>query len=183
MRLAHPPQSTHKILLVDSDSGFVAGLRRNLEFEGYEVVHAEDGRAAVERLTRDRPSLVLLELALPDVDGMEVLQRMCGEGCSAPVLVFSERNDEWDRVTALRMGAEDYIAKSCGVLELQERVKKHLPRTGTLGTRARQLQLGNVVVELDTRVVRRGGDARQHRNREAEVTFDAEGVSGLDGPV
>ena len=159
------------ILLVEDNSDLAFGLQRNLEFEGYSVEVAVDGRRGLERALDGDFDLIILDLMLPKLDGMKVLQRLRSAGASTPVLILTARGEELDKVRGLRSGADDYLTKPFGVLELIARVEAILRRAGTSVTRteAEIHEFGDVVVDVASRTVRRGGKVVAVPPREFEL--------------
>jgi two-component system, OmpR family, alkaline phosphatase synthesis response regulator PhoP len=151
-----------RILLVEDNAELAAGIRYNLELEGYEVRVAEDGPGGVQAAREFSPDLVILDLMLPGMDGFQVLRTLREERIQVPVLVLTARGEEADKVRAFRLDADQYVTKPFGLLELLERV-------GTLLRRARLravpagdasdgvLHFGEVVVDPGARKVVRGG--------------------------
>ena len=123
-----------RILLIEDNPDLAWGLRNNLEIEGYEVDVAADGEVGLLRARTTSPDLMILDLMLPRMDGFRVLRALRGEGNALPVLVLTARGDEADKVRGLRLGADDYVTKPFGVLELLARVEALLRRTSRAGT-------------------------------------------------
>lgn len=117
-----------KILVIEDDPSILLGLRMALGKEGYEVTSAEDGLAGLELAESGRFDLVLLDVMLPRLNGYEVLRSLRRSGRTIPVVVLSARSGEWDKVTGLDLGAEDYITKPFSVPELLARVRAALRR-------------------------------------------------------
>lgn len=116
------------VLVVEDDPSISLGLRINLEAEGYDVRLAEDGELALDEIRHRSPSLVILDVMLPKVNGFEVLQTARREGHTMPIIVLSARTGEMDKVTGLELGAEDYVAKPFSLAELLARVRAALRR-------------------------------------------------------
>jgi two-component system KDP operon response regulator KdpE len=116
---------THRVLVVDDEPQIRRFLRATLVAHGYGVVEAGSGREALERATTERPDIVILDLGLPDIDGVEVLRRL-REWSRVPVIVLSVRSDERDKVAALDNGADDYVTKPFGAGELLARMRAAL---------------------------------------------------------
>jgi DNA-binding response OmpR family regulator len=118
-----------RILVVEDNPDLAYGLRNNLEIEGYAVEVAGDGGDGIARARAAAPDLVILDLMLPGMDGYHVLRTLREEGCAAPILILTARGDEADKVRGLRLGADDYVTKPFGVLELLARVEALLRRS------------------------------------------------------
>ena len=136
------------VLLVDDDAAIRRSVAVALEMEGFRVVSASGGRAALDALERIRPAVVLLDLTMPDLDGMEVLRRLRGRGDEVPVCVLSARDEVDDRVLGLEVGADDYVVKPFAVEEVAARLHALLRRHPGSDSRA-LLRAGDV--ELDAR--------------------------------
>ena len=146
-----------RILVVDDEVQILRALRINLKARGYDVATASTGAEALAVAARHQPELVVLDLGLPDLDGVEVIQGLRGWS-QARILVLSGRTDSADKVAA---GADDYVVKPVGMDELLARLRA-LSRRQPEGEAAPVLTLGDVVVDLAaTRVVRRGPDGEE----------------------
>src|SRR5690242_8782193 len=119
---------TH-VLIVEDNPDLAFGLRNNLEIEGYRVTVAEDGLQGLARARSAAPDLIILDLMLPGLDGYRVLRTLRDEGRTTPVLILTARGEEADKVRGFRLGADDYVTKPFGVLELLARVEALLRRT------------------------------------------------------
>ncbi|HZH80326.1 MAG TPA: response regulator transcription factor [Gemmatimonadales bacterium] len=122
-----------RILVVEDNPDLAYGLRNNLEIEGYEVDVVEDGTQGLARARVGGPDLIILDLMLPGMDGYRVLRALRDEGRRMPVLILTARGEEADKVRGLRLGADDYVTKPFGVLELLARVEALLRRTAPPG--------------------------------------------------
>jgi DNA-binding response OmpR family regulator len=120
--------ATKRILVIEDNPDLAYGLRNNLEIEGYEVEVAKDGTRGLSRARAGRPDLVVLDLMLPGMDGFRVLRAMREEGIAMPVLILTARGEEADKIRGLRLGADDYVTKPFGVLELLARIEALLRR-------------------------------------------------------
>jgi DNA-binding response OmpR family regulator len=118
-----------RILIVEDNPDLAYGLRTGLEIEGYEVQVAEDGEKGLDRARSWNPDLVMLDLMLPGMDGYRVLKTLREGGSDVPVLILTARGEEADKVLGFRLGADDYVTKPCGVLELLARVGALLRRS------------------------------------------------------
>jgi DNA-binding response OmpR family regulator len=147
------------ILIVEDEHAVARGIQYALQQEGYEVTVARSGEEALEVGPGLAPDLVLLDVRLPGIDGFEVLRRLRGFGSRAPVLMLTARDDEFDKVIGLELGADDYVTKPFGLRELLSRVKALLRRAyGDLADASggRVIRHGDLVVDLERRRVQRG---------------------------
>ncbi|HEX3157129.1 MAG TPA: response regulator transcription factor [Gemmatimonadaceae bacterium] len=119
-----------RILLVEDNPDLAFGLKTGLEIEGYEVQTAEDGPSGLRLASETDPDLLILDLMLPGMDGYRVLRTLREGGSEVPVLILTARGEEADKVLGFRIGADDYVVKPCGVLELLARVAALLRRAG-----------------------------------------------------
>src|SRR3954470_17697057 len=117
-----------RILVVEDNRNLATGLRNNLEIEGYEVEVAGDGTSGLALARSLAPDLIVLDLMLPGMDGYRVLKTLREDGIDTPVLILSARGEETDKVLGFHLGADDYVAKPFGLLELLARVDALLRR-------------------------------------------------------
>ena len=148
-----------RVLIVEDNQDLAFGLRNNLEIEGYVVDVAADGPAGVSAARAVPPDLVVLDLMLPGMDGYRVLRQMREDGLAMPVLILTAKGEEADKVLGFRLGADDYVTKPFGVLELLARVEALLRRTrpGPVAPASSQ-SFGAIDLDLSTRTVRRSGE-------------------------
>src|SRR5438128_11462164 len=118
-----------KILVVEDEPDMVLGMKENVEFEGYEVLTAADGISALERARSAKPDLVVLDIMLPKLSGLEVCKTLRGEGFDKPIIMLTARGQEIDKVVGLELGADDYVTKPFSIRELLARVRAILRRT------------------------------------------------------
>jgi two-component system KDP operon response regulator KdpE len=147
----------HKLLVIDDEPSIRTLLKSTLARAGYAVVEAGTAKEAVTAAQIDKPDLVLLDLGLPDRDGLEIIASLRGEA-GLPVIVISAREDSEQKVDALDLGAEDYVTKPFDTEELLARIRATFRRS--LASQAEQelVQLGDISIDLYRRLVRRGGD-------------------------
>ena len=143
------------VLVVDDDARIVAALKRALHYEGYSVDTAEDGPGALARAASRPPDLVLLDVMLPGLDGVEVCRRLRAAD-DVPILMLTARDATGDRVRGLDSGADDYVVKPFANEELMARVRALLRRRG--GSRRARLVYADVEVDVGAREVRRRGE-------------------------
>jgi DNA-binding response OmpR family regulator len=161
-----------RILLIEDNRNLAIGLRNNLEIEGYQVELATDGSSGLAHARAVRHDLIILDLMLPGLDGYRVLRALREDGCETPVLILSARGEESDKVLGFRLGADDYVSKPFGLLELLARVDALLRRTNGRGTTAaltERARFGDVEVDPATRSVTRGGVPVPMRPKEFDL--------------
>ena len=157
-----------RILIVDDEPSILATMAPLLRGRGYDVSTATSGHAALEAVDRQPPQLVILDLGLPDLDGIEVCRRL-REGRAVPILVLSARGAEQDKVAALDAGADDYVTKPFGAEELLARVRVALRRVEAGGAPAGIIRRGDLVIDVDRRRVTRGDDELRLTPKELEL--------------
>jgi two-component system alkaline phosphatase synthesis response regulator PhoP len=159
-------------VLVVEDSELGLGLSANLEMEGYTVGLAVDGGKGLELVRTWAPDLVVLDMMLPDMDGLQLLRTARKEGHQVPVLVLTARGQESDKVVALKLGADDYLTKPFGLLELLARVEALLRRSGAARPDdAASYRFGNVELRTATRTVLRSGQPVELTPKEFELLW------------
>jgi DNA-binding response OmpR family regulator len=152
------PSRDKRILVVEDDESITLGLQMNLEAEGYAVTVAIDGEAALNSVRESPPSLVILDVMLPRVNGFEVLRILRDRGYTMPVVMLSARGAEMDKVMGLELGAEDYITKPFGLAELLARVKAVLRRDAMARAPASPtVRAGDIEIDTAGRRVLRDG--------------------------
>jgi DNA-binding response OmpR family regulator len=153
--------------LVDDEATLVATLRYNLEREGYRVVTASDGDKALSIARQERPDLVILDLMLPVMDGLEVC-RILRRETSVPILMLTARAGEVDKVVGLELGADDYVTKPFSTRELMARVRALLRRT-TSGSDEEVIVSGDLRIDLKRREALLGETALELKPKEMEL--------------
>ncbi len=145
----HPAMrgASSRILVVDDEPRMIRFIRMNLEHDGFEVVEAADGLAALKQVRDTLPDLVLLDVAMPELDGFETL-RLLREISAIPVIMLTARGEEDDRVRGLELGADDYVTKPFSPRELVSRVKAVLRRTET----SAPAPAGKATIQVDDRL-------------------------------
>ncbi|GAB4144243.1 MAG: response regulator transcription factor [Candidatus Promineifilaceae bacterium] len=174
---------TDKILIVEDDSTLRETLAYNLTRQGYTVITASDGRNAISLAEHHHPELILLDVMLPGLDGMEVCRRL-RQQMSTPILMLTARSDEVDKVVGLEMGADDYITKPFSMRELLARIKAQLRRvrltreevaaeaeeeSKTLGKDTERLIFDNLVIDQARREVLLNGLPLRFKPKEYEL--------------
>jgi DNA-binding response OmpR family regulator len=163
-----------KILVVEDDNTLRETLQYNLEKEGYTVMLASDGGEALDQARAGRPDLMLLDLMLPVVSGLEVCRILRSE-MQLPVIMLTAKTEEVDKVVGLEMGADDYVTKPFSMRELQARIKAVLRRSGEKkqgqaeGTGEKFLQAGKIKIDTIRHSVYRNGDPVELNPKEFEL--------------
>ena len=146
-----------RVLIVDDEPAILATMAPLLRSRGYEVSTAMSGRTCLESVERTDPDLVVLDLGLPDIDGVEVC-RLIRDGRSTPIIVLSARGAESDKVGALDAGADDYVTKPFGAEELLARIRVALRRVDPTPASTGPIVRGDLVIDRDRHSVSRGDD-------------------------
>lgn len=150
--------------MVDDEQPVRESLRRSLRFNGYDVLTANDGLEAVETVRSENPELLILDVMMPNMDGLEVCRTLRGEGWDRPILVLTARDGVSDRVAGLDAGADDYLPKPFALEELLARVRSLVRRASADSIAAEapvesKLSFEDLELDADTREVSRGGRA------------------------
>ena len=117
-----------KILIIEDEEELVKGIKINLEREGYNVIYALDGKAGLDAASKEAPDLILLDIMLPELDGLEVCRKLRGKNIRAPIIMLTAKSEEVDKIVGLEVGADDYITKPFSIREVLARIKAHLRR-------------------------------------------------------
>lgn len=162
-----------RLLIIEDNKNLALGLRNNLEIEGYDVEIALDGTRGLALARESSPDLIILDLMLPGLDGYRVLKALREDRVQTPVLILSARGEETDKVLGFRLGADDYVSKPFGLLELLARVDALL-RRATNGMRkhaklAEAVRFGDVEVNPSTHSVSRRGEPVTLRPKEFDL--------------
>jgi len=159
----------NKILVVEDEPDMVLGLKDNFEFEGYEVVTASDGAAGLERARSEKPDLLILDIMLPKLSGLEVCKTLRAEGFAAPIIMLTARGQEIDKVVGLELGADDYVTKPFSIRELLARVRAILRRTEGGKKRLSRYRFADIELDFETYRATRGSERLEMSPREFEL--------------
>jgi two-component system alkaline phosphatase synthesis response regulator PhoP len=170
-----------KVLIVEDDPAMSVALRDGFEYEGYAVTLAQDGEAGLRLATAELPDLILLDVMLPRITGLDVCKTLRGDGNRVPIIMLTARGQEIDKVLGLKLGADDYVTKPFGFMELMARVEAVLRRCAssaeapppqletyrfgdvTLDFRAHEAWKGGKTIDLSPREFQLLGFFIQHR--------------------
>ena len=156
-----------RILIVEDEPNMVAGLRDNFEYEGYEVLTASDGAEGLGRALNDAPDLVVLDVMMPKMSGLDVCKQLKAKRPSIPVIMLTARGQEVDKVVGLELGADDYVTKPFSIRELLARIKAVLRRAH--GGSQERYAFGDVAVNLRTCQVTRDGKPVEFSAKEFDL--------------
>lgn len=157
-----------RVLIVDDEPNILGTLAPLLRARGYEVFTAMNGKAAMEAVDRDKPDLIVLDLGLPDIDGVD-LCREIRESIKVPIVVLSARGAEGDKVRALDVGADDYVTKPFGAEELLARIRAALRRSDAPSTPSGPIVRGGLTIDRERFRVMRDGDEVRLTPKEFEL--------------
>jgi two-component system, OmpR family, alkaline phosphatase synthesis response regulator PhoP len=146
-----------RVLLVEDEPGLVLTLTDRLRSEGYEVQSATDGPSGLERGSRERWDVILLDVMLPGTSGFDVCRDLRQRGVNTPVIMLTARSQVVDKVLGLKLGADDYVTKPFDMLELTARIDVQLRRAATYGPVAHQYRFGDILVDVRKTEVTRAG--------------------------
>jgi two-component system KDP operon response regulator KdpE len=159
----------HRILIVDDEPAILRFLRAGLGSQGYTVVEASAGLPAFDMIRQARADLVVLDLGLPDIDGLEVIRRTRASGAMVPIIVLSSRSDETAKVAALDLGADDYVTKPFGIEELLARIRAAQRHRLQQQGEKPIFRTGDLTVDLVRRVVTVRGQEVKSSPREYDL--------------
>ena len=159
-----------KILVVDDERLLVKGIKFNLENEGYQVECAYDGAAAVELARSGGFDLIILDLMMPEIDGLEACMRI-REFSNVPIIMLTARSEDTDKIIGFECGADDYITKPFNILELKARIRAMLRRAsgGAQGKPSSRITAGDITLDTEQRIAIRDGEAVELTAKEYDL--------------
>jgi len=156
-----------RVLVVEDDEAMAVALRDGFVYEGYEVVVARDGEDGLRLAREDSPDLMILDVMLPKMTGLEICKVLRGEGSELPIIMLTARGQEIDKVLGLKLGADDYVTKPFSFMELMARVEAVLRRAQPGGVSHRPVhEFGDLTVDLDRHDATKGGEPIELTPRE-----------------
>jgi DNA-binding response OmpR family regulator len=158
-----------RILIVEDEPNMVAGLRDNFEFEGYDVITAPDGIAGLERALKEAPDLVILDVMMPRMSGLDVCKQLKAKRPSLPIIMLTARGQEVDKVVGLELGADDYVTKPFSIRELLARVKAVMRRARPVPKEQERYLFGDIEVNLRSCQVSRQGKDIDFSSKEFDL--------------
>lgn len=157
------------ILIVEDEPDMVVGLRDNFELEGYQVSVARDGAEGLQKALAEKPDLIVLDLMLPKMSGLDVCRNLRKSSFDAPILMLTARGQELDKVLGLEVGADDYITKPFGLNELLARVRAHLRRASNEVAVIENYSFGDIKVDFQKYKAMKNGAPIELGPREFEL--------------
>ena len=145
-----------KILVVDDERLLVKGIKFNLENEGYQVDAGYDGLEAVELARNGNYDLIILDVMMPELDGLEACMRI-REFSTVPIIILTARSEDMDKVIGFEYGADDYITKPFNILELKARIRALLRRSALVSSAAAEMTVGHITIDTEKRVAKKSG--------------------------
>jgi two-component system alkaline phosphatase synthesis response regulator PhoP len=159
-----------KILIIEDEEDLVKGLKLNLAGEGYDVAWAYDGQEGIRKALEERPDLIILDIMLPKMDGLEVCREIRQKNMNIPIIMLTAKGEEVDKVVGLEVGADDYITKPFSIRELLARLKAHLRREKREVKKIPEVySFGDVEVDFSHFKVRRKGKEVDLTSLEVEI--------------
>jgi DNA-binding response OmpR family regulator len=165
---------TARVLIVEDDEAMSIALRDGFQYEGYSVTVAKDGEAGLQMATAETPDLILLDVMLPKMTGLDICRQLRGDGNSVPIIMLTARGQEIDKVLGLKLGADDYITKPFGFMELLARAEAVLRRTRTpaatlAGAPPETCRFGDVTIDFKRHEAKKGGQEIDLSPREFQL--------------
>jgi DNA-binding response OmpR family regulator len=157
-----------KILVVDDEMLLVKGIRFNLQNEGYEVITGCNGLEAVKFVQEQKPDLVVLDVMMPEMDGLTACAKI-REFSNVPIILLTAKSDDMDKLMGFEHGADDYLTKPFNILELKARVRALLRRTSAVQERTQTLTIGSITLDLAARNAYTGGKLADLTAKEFDV--------------
>jgi DNA-binding response OmpR family regulator len=158
-----------KVLIIEDEPNMVVGLKDSCEYEGYEVAVARDGKEGLEKASTEKPDIILLDVMLPLMSGIDVCRTLRMRGIETPILMLTARGQETDKVVGLEVGADDYITKPFSIKELLARIRAHLRRASKQVVDSESFTFGEVELNFKKYVARKDGQPLELSAREFEI--------------
>jgi len=158
-----------KVLIIEDEPNMVLGLKDSCEYEGYEVAVARNGKEGLEKVSTEKPDIILLDVMLPLMSGIDVCRTLRTRGIETPILMLTARSQEIDKVIGLEVGADDYVTKPFSIKELVARIRAHLRRAAKHVVEIETFTFGDVELNFKKYAARKGGRALELSAREFEI--------------
>ncbi|RME88064.1 MAG: DNA-binding response regulator, partial [Planctomycetota bacterium] len=157
------------ILIIEDDPSILMGLKKNLQFEGYDVLIAQDGEKGLEMAVDGAPDLILLDIMLPGINGFEICKTLRKNKIEVPILILSAKDQEFDKILGLDLGADDYITKPFSVREVLARINAVLRRKKRFEQYLETFQFGKITINLAGREVQKEGKVLDISSKEFDL--------------
>ncbi len=161
-----------RILIVEDEASMLQGLKDNLEFEGYEVDTAADGKTGLDKIISNQFNLVLLDVMLPHISGFDICKQARKDGISTPIILLTAKGEEIDKVLGLELGADDYITKPFSLRELLARIKailrRSIPDSGTQNL-TDEVIIGKLKIDFKNYEATTGGNEVKMTSKEFDI--------------
>jgi len=157
---------TARVLIVEDDDAMAVALEDGFRYDGYDVTLARDGEAGLELARSTSPDLMILDVMLPKMTGLDVCRRLRGDGSKVPIIMLTARGQEIDKVLGLKLGADDYVTKPFSFMELLARAEAVLRRAGALADPSAVADVGGLHVDFSRHVAQRGDEPVELTPRE-----------------
>jgi DNA-binding response OmpR family regulator len=158
-----------KVLIIEDEPNMVLGLKDSCEYEGYEVSVARDGKEGLQKALTEKVDIILLDVMLPVMSGIDVCRSLRTRGIETPILMLTARSQEIDKVVGLEVGADDYVTKPFSIKELLARIRAHLRRASKQVVDLESFTFGDVELNFKKYVARKDGRALELSAREFEI--------------
>ncbi len=159
----------NKVLIIEDETNIIIGLKDSCEYEGYEVSVARDGKKGLETASTEKFDIILLDVMLPLMSGIDVCRTLRTRGIETPILMLTARSQEMDKVVGLEVGADDYVTKPFSIKELLARVRAHLRRASKQVVDIESFTFGDVELNLKKYTARKSGQPLDLSAREFEI--------------
>lgn len=154
------------VLIIEDEPDMALGLRDNCEYEGYRVLVARDGEEGVRQATEAAPDIILLDIMLPRMSGLDVCRALRKKGVETPIIMLTAKGQELDKVVGLEVGADDYVTKPFSIQELLARIRAHLRRASRQVTETETYELGEIELNFKKYTATKGGEPLRLSPRE-----------------
>ena len=158
-----------KVLIIEDEPNMVLGLKDSCEYEGYEVCVARDGKEGLEKASTEKPDIILLDVMLPVMSGIDVCRTLRARGIETPILMLTARSQEIDKVVGLEVGADDYVTKPFSIRELLARIRAHLRRAAKQVVEIDTFTFADVELNFKKYAARKGGQVLDLSAREFAI--------------
>ena len=158
-----------RVLIVEDDDAMGIALQDGFEYEGFDVTLARDGAAGMDKASTASPDLIILDVMLPRMSGLDICKKIRGDGNNVPIIMLTARGQEIDKVLGLKLGADDYVTKPFSFLELMARVEALLRRSAPRESKLDVAEFGNIHIDFKKCELRKAGEPVEMTPRELEL--------------